>query len=73
MSSRRRPEVVVASLSVATDPFWPRAGLLGLWAFSSVLQRAYGNPVVPVVGFLVVPWSTLHYAFKRGRRRTRSR
>jgi hypothetical protein len=60
---------VAAWASIATDPTWPRAGLLGLWAFSPLLRRAYGNPVVPVVGFLIVPWSTLYYAFTCGRRR----
>ena len=46
--------------------FWPRALILGFWIFSDLLGRAYGAWVVPVIGFLIAPWTTLAYAMMWG-------
>jgi hypothetical protein len=41
---------------------WPRAIILGFWVFSDLLGDAYDGWVLPVAGFLVLPWTTMTYA-----------
>jgi hypothetical protein len=41
----------------------PRLGLFLLWIFSDVLGRAYDSWIVPFLGFFLLPWTTLAYAF----------
>ena len=40
----------------------PRLALFGLWLFSDILGRAYDSWLVPVLGFFLLPWTTLAYA-----------
>ncbi len=40
----------------------PRLALFVLWVFSDVLSRAYDDWIVPVLGFFLLPWTTLAYA-----------
>ncbi len=40
----------------------PRLALIALWLFSDLLDRAYEDWIVPVLGFLLLPWTTLAYA-----------
>ena len=40
----------------------PRLALFALWVFSSILDRAYDSWIVPLIGFFVLPWTTLAYA-----------
>ncbi len=40
----------------------PRLALFALWVFSDVLDRAYDTWIVPVIGFFLLPWTTLAYA-----------
>lgn len=40
----------------------PRLALFVLWIFSDVLSRAYDDWIVPVLGFFLLPWTTLAYA-----------
>jgi hypothetical protein len=40
----------------------PRLALVALWLFSSILDRAYDSWIVPLIGFFVLPWTTLAYA-----------
>ena len=40
----------------------PRLGLFLLWIFSDILSRAYDSWVIPVLGFFLLPWTTLSYA-----------
>ena len=40
----------------------PRLALFALWVFSDVLGRAFDSWVVPVLGFFLLPWTTLAYA-----------
>ena len=40
----------------------PRLALFGVWLFSDLLDRAYDDWIVPVVGFFLLPWTTLAYA-----------
>jgi hypothetical protein len=40
----------------------PRLALFFLWLFSDVLEDAYEDWIVPLIGFFVLPWTTLAYA-----------
>ena len=40
----------------------PRLALFCLWLFSDVLGHAYDSWLVPVLGFFLLPWTTLAYA-----------
>jgi hypothetical protein len=40
----------------------PRLVLFLLWIFSSVLSRAFDSWIVPLLGFFLLPWTTLSYA-----------
>jgi hypothetical protein len=47
--------VVVALLS-------PRLAIVVMWLFSNVLGRAYDSALLPIIGFFLLPWTTLAYA-----------
>jgi hypothetical protein len=36
--------------------------LFALWLFSDLLSRAFDSWIVPLLGFLLLPWTTLAYA-----------
>jgi hypothetical protein len=40
----------------------PRLALVAVWLFSGILGRAYDSTIVPILGFLLLPWTTLAYA-----------
>ena len=40
----------------------PRLALFVLWLFSNLLDRAYDGWLLPVLGFFLLPWTTLAYA-----------
>jgi hypothetical protein len=40
----------------------PRLALFCLWIFSDLLGRAFDDWIVPVLGFFLLPWTTLAYA-----------
>jgi hypothetical protein len=40
----------------------PRLALFAVWIFSDILSRAYDSWIVPLIGFFVLPWTTLAYA-----------
>lgn len=40
----------------------PRLALVCVWLFSDILSRAYDSWIVPLIGFFVLPWTTLAYA-----------
>ena len=40
----------------------PRLALVLLWLFSDLLSRAYDSWAVPLIGFFLLPWTTLTYA-----------
>ena len=42
--------------------FSPRLALFALWLFSDLLDRAYDSWIVPLIGFFLLPWTTLAYA-----------
>ena len=41
----------------------PRLALFALWLFSNLLDRAYDGWLLPVLGFFLLPWTTLAYAW----------
>ncbi len=40
----------------------PRLAIFFLWLFSDVLDRAYDDWILPLLGFFLLPWTTLAYA-----------
>ena len=40
----------------------PRLVLILLWIFSSVLSHAFNSWILPLLGFFLLPWTTLAYA-----------
>ena len=40
----------------------PRLVLFLLWIFSNVLSRAFDSWIIPLLGFFLLPWTTLTYA-----------
>ena len=40
----------------------PRLVLFLLWIFGSVLSRAFDSWIIPLLGFFLLPWTTLTYA-----------
>jgi hypothetical protein len=40
----------------------PRLALFCVWLFSNILSRAFDSWIVPLIGFFVLPWTTLAYA-----------
>ena len=41
----------------------PRFVLVLMWLFGDYLSRAYDSFLIPVLGFIFLPWTTLAYAF----------
>ena len=39
----------------------PRLVLFLLWIFDDILSRAYDSWAVPLIGFFILPWTTLSY------------
>jgi hypothetical protein len=42
---------------------FPRLMLVLMWLFSSILDRAYHGMVIPLLGFLFLPITTIVYAW----------
>jgi hypothetical protein len=40
----------------------PRLALFLIWIFSDLLSRAFDSWIVPLIGFFLLPWTTLAYA-----------
>jgi hypothetical protein len=40
----------------------PRLALFCVWVFSNLLSRAYDSWIIPLLGFFLLPWTTLAYA-----------
>lgn len=39
----------------------PRLALIALWLFDDLLSRAFDGWLVPLIGFFVLPWTTLAF------------
>ena len=42
---------------------FPRVVLVLMWLFSNVLHRAYHNMIIPLLGFIFLPITTIVYAW----------
>jgi hypothetical protein len=42
---------------------FPRLVLVGMWLLSTILQRAYHGMLIPVLGFIFLPITTIVYAW----------
>jgi hypothetical protein len=40
----------------------PRLALFAMWLFSDILSDAFDSWILPLLGFFVLPWTTLAYA-----------
>jgi hypothetical protein len=40
----------------------PRLALFAIWVFSGILGRAFDSWLLPILGFFLLPWTTLAYA-----------
>ena len=40
----------------------PRLALVAVWLFSDMLSRAFDSWLLPLIGFFLLPWTTLAYA-----------
>ena len=40
----------------------PRLALVAVWLFSDDLSRAFDSWLLPLIGFFLLPWTTLAYA-----------
>ena len=40
----------------------PRLALFAMWLLSDILGRAFDTSLLPVLGFFLLPWTTLAYA-----------
>ena len=40
----------------------PRLALIAVWIFSDMLSRAFDGWILPLLGFFLLPWTTLAYA-----------
>lgn len=40
----------------------PRLALVAIWLLSNVLSRAFDSVLLPLIGFFLLPWTTLAYA-----------
>ena len=45
---------------------WPRLIIIGFWIFGNTLGGAFDSWVVPALGFLLLPWTTMGYALMWG-------
>ena len=50
----------------------PRLALFGIFLFSDLLSRAFDSWFVPLLGFFLLPWTTLAYAVMWSASSTRS-
>ena len=39
----------------------PRLALVFIWIFSSLLSQAFDSWIIPLLGFFLLPWTTLGY------------
>ena len=52
----------VPCLAVVLAFISPRLALFATWLFSDIIGRAYDSALVPILGFFLLPWTTLAYA-----------
>jgi hypothetical protein len=40
----------------------PRLAIVAIWLFSDILSRAFDSWFLPLIGFFLLPWTTLAFA-----------
>ena len=51
----------MACLLIALVALGPRLGMGFLWLFTDIVDRVFDGWLIPLVGIVVVPWTTLLY------------
>jgi hypothetical protein len=46
---------------VVAFAFAPRAALVLMWLFTDQISASFGGRVLPLIGFFLMPWTTLTY------------
>jgi len=59
---------LMEGLFVTASMFWPRLFIAGFWIFDHdlLLNRAFTTWMVPLLGFLLLPWTTFSYVWMWG-------
>jgi hypothetical protein len=52
----------MACLAACAAVISPRLALVVVWLFSDLLSRAFDSWILPLLGFFLLPWTTLGYA-----------
>ena len=52
----------MACLSLLLALISPRLALVAMWLLSDILGRAFDSVLLPILGFFLLPWTTLVYA-----------
>jgi phosphoglycerol transferase MdoB-like AlkP superfamily enzyme len=61
--ARRDYARIMPCLLVLVVLFFPRLILILMWLFSNTLDRAYHGLVIPLLGFIFLPITTIVYAW----------
>ena len=64
--SHSEPYSAVRLLIAGALHFWPRLFILGFVIFSRQIGDAFSSWIVWVIGFFILPWTTLIYAMMWG-------
>ena len=54
---------VIAVALLLTFSLFPRLFIIGFWIFGSQLGQAFSSCIIPAIGFVILPWTTLLYAW----------
>ena len=52
----------MACLALVLALISPRLALIGMWLFSDLLSRSLDSWLLPLIGFFLLPWTTLAWA-----------
>jgi hypothetical protein len=58
-----RDAPLVLWVFLAGVAFWPRLWILLFWIFDRQIGDAFRGFLVPLIGFFILPWTTLLYAW----------
>jgi hypothetical protein len=55
-------EAALSGVASLLAPGAHATALFFVWLFSNTLSHAFGSWIVPLIGFFILPWTTLAYA-----------
>jgi hypothetical protein len=61
-AARPRSVAAVPCLALVLALFSPRLALVAVWLLSDILSRSLDSRLLPLIGFFLLPWTTLAYA-----------